>query len=317
MKMKITIFCIIIAIVATGVLIIVATEDLGENDEVLETDSECNVENEEPSINGSQEVEEIEEWDVLYPFQDQYNELMGFKDADGNVVIEPQFRSASRFTEGLAFVGDVEGNDSFIDTAGNLIIPIPETTTVISGFSEGFAVIMPRRWRSDETPFAVGIDGPFVFIDRTGKNVFGIEFAYAFSFTDGLAIVSLLNRNDAFINRTGENAFGMEFRRAFGFIDGLAIVHLLNENQAFFNREGNAFGMEFGRVNEFDRHGYARVSLLNGNAAFIDRTGENAFGMEFRSANDFGFRYARVVLLDGTATFIDTDGNLHLHRTWG
>jgi hypothetical protein len=275
------------------------------------------IEKHRTGIEGSQEVEEIEEWDVLYPFQDQYNKLMGFKDADGNIVIEPQFKGAGRFSEGLASVRDVDGNVGFIDTAGNIVISIPATTSVISGFSEGFAIVIPRRWRSDERQHLVGIYGPYIFIDRTGENVFGMEFGRVFSFRDGLAEVIMLNGNHAFIDRTGVNAFGMEFRRVREFIDGLAIVHLLNENQAFFNKEGNAFGMEFRRVDEFNRHGYARVDLLNGNAAFINRTGENAFGMEFKSASDFGFRYARVVLLDGTATFIDTDGNLHLHRTWG
>ena len=232
---------------------------------------------------GSGSPGDSEEWDVLYPFQDQYNDLMGFKDADGNVVIEPQFISAGRFSEGLAFIRDVDGNDGFIDTSGNVVISIPATTSVVSGFSEGFARVIPRRWRSDEKQRLVGVYGPFIFIDRTGENAFGMEFGHAFSFEDGLALVTLLNGNQAFIDRTGKNAFEVEFKRAFHHIDGLAVVH-----------------------------------LLNGNRAYINRAGENAFGMEFTSAFEFDRRgYAKVVLLDGTATYIDRDGNLHLDRIWG
>lgn len=232
----------------------------------------------------SLEMNDVEEWGTLYLFEE--NGLVGYKDADGNVVIEPQFYWAHAFSEGLAFVKGVEGREyqtGYIDLAGNLVIPLP-TANAGGRFSEGFAHVSIREWDwSSEYSIATGLPGPFIFIDRMGRNVFGMEFATVSNFEDGLARVSMLKGNMIVIDRTGKNAFGMEFRWVFRFIDGLAIVH-----------------------------------LLNGNRAFIDRRGENAFGMEFTSAFEFDRRgYAQVVLLDGTATYIDREGNLHLDRTWG
>ena len=43
-----------------------------------------------------------QEWDMLYPFVK--NDLWGYMDDSGNIIIEPKFLSAHNFSEGLAFV---------------------------------------------------------------------------------------------------------------------------------------------------------------------------------------------------------------------
>ena len=97
------------------------------------------------------------EWGVLYPFEE--NGLWGYMDVYGNVVIEPQYRSALRFSEGLALVQGVSGREyqtGYIDLEGNLVIPIPAILST-GWFSCGFAAVILREWdRDNERPLAVG-----------------------------------------------------------------------------------------------------------------------------------------------------------------
>ena len=274
MKKTLIIVGAIVAILTTGILIVFARGNSREVGESLGM-------NEEKQVISNNAHQEVEEWKTLYPFEE--DGLWGYKDAAGSVIIEPQFRIAARFSEGLAWVIDSAEQRGYIDLTGQFVFTIPEGRYP-GEFSDGFAHIIVRDWDrgNEEINIVSHNPGPFIFIDRTGKNAFDMEFAHAERFIDGLAIVILLNGRSAFINTKGENAFDMEFRVVSRFIDG-----------------------------------FARVRLLNGNEAFISRTDGNAFNMEFRSVGEFDERgYARVELLDGTTTFIDREGNLQLHRTW-
>jgi len=207
---------------------------------------------------------ETKEWGELFPFDDGkwlayditdrpagrrgipigWDGLVGYKDAEGNVIVEPQYLYGHRFSEGLAFVRGIEGREyrtGFIDLTGNLAIPLP---TIISGgaFSEGFAIIIEREWdRTNEVVF-ITTPGPFIFIDRTGQNVFGKEFASAHRFIEGFARVVLLDGREIFINTTGQNAFDMEFSMLKDFDNGYARVRLLDGTWTRIDRYGNIVG---------------------------------------------------------------------------
>jgi len=191
-----------------------------------------------------------EEWEALYPFQQ--DGLWGYSDGVGDVVIEPIFLIARSFSEGLAFVtigervaiGEyVIEQRGFIDSSGEIIIQLSLDGVFVGTeiFSEGFALVINRGWDfENERPNIDGVPGPFIFIDRTGYNVFGQEFLYANSFKNGTALVSLASGNAAFIDRAGQNTFGREFEFA----------------------------------SDFDEYGYARVTLLNGQRRYLNRSGQ-------------------------------------------
>ena len=182
-----------------------------------------------------------EEWGVLYPFQE--DGLWGYKDDLGNIIIEPQFRGAGDFSEGLAFVtiGYPEIlQRGFIDLTGELVISLPLGRLDVGDFSEGFARVNKREWDFErEMPNIDSTFGPYVFIDRTGRNVFEQEFLYVRHFEGGFAIVTLFSGNDMVIDRTGQNAFGREFREVRPFDEnGYALVIMLNGRQRYLHRSG-------------------------------------------------------------------------------
>jgi hypothetical protein len=179
---------------------------LREVGELFGMDVEWDGENQKIIINNSQNFSSHSnetEWDTLYAFEQ--DELWGYEDAFGNVIIEPQFRFANRFSEGLAFIVDNEEQRGYIDLSGNLVIPLP-TARFPREFSQGFARVILRDWDfGNEFVYSHGGEGgPFVFIDRTGKNVFGMEFDYARCFEeDGRARVIMIDGTRARIDRQG------------------------------------------------------------------------------------------------------------------
>lgn len=180
-------------------------------------------------------------WLSLNQFRCEETDLWGFKDENGNVVINPQFFGVCSFSDGLAFViteARERGSGAFIDAEGNFIISF-STIIETRPFSEGFAAIIIREWDlSNEQPLAVGTPGPFIFINKQGEDVFGQEFGSVTGFRDGLARVTIANGNTIFINQLGENAFGLEFMSAQNFIDGYVRVRMLDESRVYMDRKG-------------------------------------------------------------------------------
>jgi len=180
---------------------------LREMGEVLGMDVEWDGENHKIIINNPQMLEvhnNESEWETLYEFEQ--DGLWGYKDVYGNVVIEPRFSVANKFSEGLAFiVGNTEQERGYIDLFGNLVIPLPEGRFPHE-FSQGFAQIVMREWDFDNEFVYThgGVGGPFIFIDRTGENIFGMEFVDARAFEeDGRARVILLDGTRVRIDRSG------------------------------------------------------------------------------------------------------------------
>ena len=260
---------------------------LGEVGEALGMNVEWDEENQQINISSTQSSNE--DGGTLYPFEQ--NGLWGYRDASGNIIIEPQYSFANEFSEGLAFVTGTPEQRGYIDLTGHLVIPLPESATYPHGFSEGFALIIHREWDHDnEEVHVIGTRGPFIFIDRLGQNVFDQEFAYAHDFDGGFAIVRLMNGNNAFIDITGQNAFGQEFKSI----------------------------SQWNRHEDFPEGGVSSVRLLNGNWAYIDRTGQNFFGKEFVRIGDFfNWDYVAFTLPDGTSGYMDRLGNVYDSRPEG
>jgi hypothetical protein len=203
---------------------------LREMSEVLGMDVEWDEENQKIII-GSPESSHNGDAGMLYPFA--RNGLWGYIDDSGNTVVEPQYRVAREFFEGLAYVSGEPEQRGFIDLSGNLVIPLP-TGRYIHDFSQGFTRVVFREWDWGNEYITVngGPGGPYVYIDRTGENIFGMEFASAEKFNEhGLVQVTLLNGRATFIDTTGVLC---EFDET-----GYARVRLLDGTRTHIDRQGN------------------------------------------------------------------------------
>jgi hypothetical protein len=119
----------------------------------------------------------------------------GFIDANGVVVISPQFISAGKFGNGLAPARRSSNEFGFINKSGEFVIP--EIFTEVQPFTEERAAVM--------------IDGKWTFIDTEGNQITGAKFDEVEPFYNGLARVTIyitieeeVEEQYGYINKTGE-----------------------------------------------------------------------------------------------------------------
>lgn len=167
----------------------------------------------------------------LYPFE--RNGLWGYMNQFGEILIEPKYRYAHEFSEGLAKVPE-----GFIDETGTLVIPL-SNCYYAGEFSEGVSAIIERAYTDEEKKSITDVPGPFVFIDKEGKHVFDQEFSYATIFQDGYAEVRLTNGKATYIDRTGNIATDLNFISTGKFVDGYAVVNIENQGLAVIDKEFN------------------------------------------------------------------------------
>ena len=159
---------------------------------------------------------------------EETNELLwGYIDKNGNMVIGPQFVTASNFYDGLAAVSVglgweyIDGgpfrrrigtSSGFIDREGNVVVDL--RFDQVRGFSNGLAAVM--------------VDWLWGFVDSAGNVVIEPQFTDVVDFSEGLAAVRVWEANEGlwgFIDTTGNMVIEPRFIFAsHGFSDGLAAM---------------------------------------------------------------------------------------------
>jgi hypothetical protein len=175
----------------------------------------------------------------------------GFMDAQGRIVIAPQYDSVDEFVGGLAQVGmideelpDLGGYPNlklgYIDEKGRVVVPLK------------YAALHP--FVGDLAAVAVRVDGPRVrpmrsltdanlrwgYVDRQGAVVIPPQFLGAGDFAEGLAAVNVLPpagvkgdgeggmcdgpHNFGYIDRTGTIVIEPQYTQAGPFAGGRAVV---------------------------------------------------------------------------------------------
>ena len=173
----------------------------------------------------------------LHPFEDE-NYMWGYKDNDGNIVIEPIYYWAEDFNDGLALVSKSGGQNTmsgFIDETGKEIIECKYYEAY--SFSDGVALVRLAT-HTDQ--------GLFTFIDKKGEFIFDKTFDIANSFHEGYAVVIKGSFNNkmrdqnkwTYINKTGEYASELEFDEAYDFNNGYAKV-VLNGQSGTIDKDFN------------------------------------------------------------------------------
>lgn len=213
------------------------------------------------------------ERESLFPIS--VDNLWGFIDTGGSVVIKPEFKAVGRFSEGLAaFKSVYDGRWGYIDLEGEVVIAPTldaagsffESRAVVTingfqgaidkngkfivepfyervqSFSEGRAFVMRgKRWR---------------MIDREGRYVTQDTFVQANTFRENLASFTGLN-----------NDYGLS-----GYLNRVGEVEILLEDDTFVNIEG--LGFSYGRASVSRR----RPTTLLDYVRFLE-WGELAYGL--------------------------------------
>lgn len=129
----------------------------------------------------------------------------GFINAQGEVIVEPQFGGAQEFSEGLAGVL-VEGKWGFIDETGQMVIE-PQFLQVNLGYANQKPVLFVEGLAPVEAD-----SGQFGYIDSSGEFVIEPQFSWVSTLMNGLAYVEIRGDDgvtqQGYINPQGEFVWG-------------------------------------------------------------------------------------------------------------
>jgi hypothetical protein len=203
---------------------------------------------------------------------------VGFIDKTGKEVIPLTYDRATAFHDGLSMV-ERGTTTSFIDTNGNEVFSLKDRFLVLptDHFSEGLC------------PITVSSD-KFGFIDKTGKVVIPLKYDLVDLFSEGLAKVTL-NNKDGFIDQSGKELIPLKYDRVEWFSEGLAGVEL-NGKWGFIDKSGKeVIALKYLEAYPFDE-GLAEVQVMMGDSK-----------REFKTLNEAFRARGAYVSLDGTEYF--------------
>lgn len=262
----------------------------------------------------------------FYPFKS--NGLWGYINREGQVLIEPQFSYADRFSEGKAAVGKGE-LIGYINKKGDQVIPYKLTDA--STFKNGKAVV--------ETDKGYGI------IDYRNEFLLKPVYEEIGEYNSGLAYVFNGDKY-GYVNEGCELSIPFMYSEAYDFKEGYAIVKvngkwgIINTRNEFvieavfdwidpeFEHEIRAkIGVRYGLINingdtlssfDWDFLGPFKdnrsLAVSEDDHGYINRVGEVSIGLKFDynettlNRSDFENGYAKV-LTKGKVGIIDTTGS--------
>lgn len=215
----------------------------------------------------------INQYDRVFPFsegmamvgkwgsEDAWYMSKGFINRDGDIVIEPQFRSAADFSAGLSLVSDGE-KGYVIDKQGTVIKEGPRDRMCL--YSEGLACQKDENER-------------WGFINYLGEVVIDHQFERVGEFSQGLAPVKL-NGLWGFINMDGDIVIEPYYEMAGSFAEGLAWVSS-HQKWSAIDRNGNIVIEEYYEFADSFNGGLARV-FYEEQEQFVNQNGEVVFMAE-------------------------------------
>jgi hypothetical protein len=209
------------------------------------------------------------------------NELWGFADSTGKVLIPYQFNDAEYFSENLALV-QIDGKKGFINKNGFRVIApnFKEAETFANGLAivetESASGIINTRGEWIVKPMYYSISGPYGnfyrvengekygVIDRFGNAITEVKYDDLEGFTEGKAAFALEGLA-GFIDTTGKEIIPAQFEEAGLFVNGIAKV-MIEQKYGLINSEGKFI------VNPK----YARISNISEGLFFV--SGEKKCG---------------------------------------
>jgi len=127
------------------------------------------------------------------------NGLYGFLNSDGQMALECQYEEAMKFIDGVALVKTKDGNWEHINYAGEILHNCPWID--VFPYSEGLAVV---RKPINDIDQICGIYARYGYINEERELVIPCNYSEAFSFSNGYAKVTTEFGDSGFINKEGK-----------------------------------------------------------------------------------------------------------------
>lgn len=240
------------------------------------------------------------------------NGKWGYINSNGTLVAPQIYREAYSFNENLALVCDTNGSYSFVDKDGNRVIPLQNSSYVLTPPIEGRAT----SFLDSEGLWPVRINNKNNgYVNNKGELVIELPELYEFVdfFREGYARIRT-NNKFGFIDKTGKLAIPLVYESALPFSEGLAAVEL-NNKWGFIDKTGTLVipaiyddVPPIVGVSYFFKENLCPVSF-NWKYGFIDNKGNFTISPQYDWADSF-YEGLALVELDEKYGFINTNGDV-------
>lgn len=223
-------------------------------------------------------------------------------DKEGNIVINPQFKDATVFREGLALV-ETSGDEpkwGFITEDGKYAINAQYKEATV--FSNGLAWVVTEN-------------GAPTAIDTKGEIKFTMQEAEVVRlFKDDLAAFSMVNEEGeekwGFVDKTGKVVINPQFSAVSDFSDGKCGVRNSENKWGFIDKEGKiSISHQFDGISDF-KNGKCVVTS-SGKDGVIDQDGKYIINPQFSGMQIDGDLF--LVIQDGKYGWCDSEGKLAIN----
>lgn len=242
-------------------------------------------------------VDSIGEEILLIPVKN--GEEFQYIDKDGKIVINPQFKTATVFREGLALVETSGDNPQFgfINEDGKYVINAQYNQATI--FSEGLAWIVSEN----SAPTAIDTEGQLKFTLQDAEKVK--------IFKEGLAAFSIVNEEGeekwGFVDKTGKTVINPQFSEVSNFSNEKCAVRNDDGKWGFIDKEGGiVINPQFDAATDFNKG--KCVVTYSDKQGVIDIEGKYIINPQFSTMRIDGDLY--LVNQDGKFGWCDNDGKL-------
>ena len=232
---------------------------------------------------------------TLYPFQDESNKW-GYMDDEGNVVIKPQYASASNFTDNIAVV-TIESRHSYkygyINKAGEVVVPIVYDWA--APYSDNlFFVKSMKNSRADHG------GETWIYMNENGETVLELtdkDYYQVWPVNGGFSIVT---KGDGMycgcIDITGDYVIQPQYGAMGGFRDGFAWFTSVSDSESrygYINKNNEIVIPEMYELPGQFSQGVTPVKL-NGKWGYINENNEIIITFMFEEAKSFSENVAVV-----------------------
>jgi len=140
--------------------------------------------------------------------------MWGFIKEDGKFVIKASYKEATVFSEEIAWVVADSGAPKAINLKGDSLFSLKVAKSV-------------RIFKNGMAAFSVTVDSANVkwgFVDKKGTVKIAPQFSEAGNFSDGKCAVANIAGEWGYIDMEGKICINYQFSKAYGFLNGRAIV---------------------------------------------------------------------------------------------
>lgn len=220
------------------------------------------------------------------------DKLYGYIGYNGNFLIQPCYKIADDFSDGLAYIKTINNEHAYINSDNQIIFKFDCIGRGYK-FKNGFAPYLDKNRK-------------FGFIDKNGEITISCSFnnIHREFNSDGYAIVKKDNKF-MIINGYGESIIDSIYDGVGTISEGLIPVEL-NGKCGFIDINNNVkIDLKYDKVDSFSE-GLAGI-LINGKWGYINKNEDIIIKPTFDFAYKFSDGYARVVY-NNKYTFIDSNG---------